>query len=147
MKQFIVLTAILPIMMALIMQTGQDQKNNLAINIIHDMVYVAKEKAKDEGRFTWEIQDRLRQDLSRLLKVPEEEVVIYCREEGDILFYRIEVPIKNVVAGNRLFGISDNENQYMYVIDSYTIARKSDVINDGNVGGGGDDVGGDDGAN
>jgi len=93
--------------------------------MIHDAVYVAKEQAKEEGSFTWEIQDRLRRNLSRVAHVSETEIAIFCREAGETLFYRVEVPIKDVVAGNKLFGISDNENKYIYVIDSYTIAGKA----------------------
>ena len=129
MKQFIVLTAVLPILMIFVMQTAYDQKNNYAINVIHDMVYVAKEEAKTEGSFTWEIQDKLRNNLSRALALPTAEIKIACSEDGDILYYRVEVPIKNVIAGNNLLGIKDKDNQYKYVIDSYTrcYARPPDI--------------------
>lgn len=123
MKQFIVLSAVLPILMVFVMQTGYDQKNNHAISMIHDMVYVAKEQAREEGSFTWEIQERLRRNLSSSLKVPLNEISIMCREEGDLLFYRVEVPVKDVMAGGGLFGIADKDNQFIYVIDSYTKAR------------------------
>ena len=86
MKQFIVLTAVLPILMVFVMQTAYDQKNSYALGVVHDMVYVAKEEAKAEGHFTWEIQDRLRRNLSRLLSVPPGEISIVCREDGDILY-------------------------------------------------------------
>ena len=125
MKQFIVLAAVLPLLMVFVMQTGYDQKNSRAISIIHDMVYVAKEEAKAEGSFTWEIQDRLRRNLSKSLSVSPGEVVIVCREEGEILYYRIEVPIKDVMAGSGLLGISDKDNQYKYVVDSYTKRRET----------------------
>jgi len=122
-KQFIVLTAVLPILMVFIMQTGYDQKNNYAIGLVHDMVYVAKEEAKHTGRFTEEIQTRLRRDLSRALGIPSDEIMIACREEGNILYYRVEVPIKDVMAGGKLLGIKDKDNQYSYIIDSYTRRR------------------------
>ena len=124
MKQFIVLTAVLPILMIFVMQVGYDQKTSHRISIVHDVVYVAKEQAKEEGSFTWEIQERLRRNLNVRIGVPLDEIVIICRQEDDILFYRVEMPMKNVVAGSKLLGISEKDNQYMYVIDSYTIARK-----------------------
>ena len=123
MKQFIVLTAVLPILMIFVMQIGYDQKTNYAIGIVHDVVYVAKEQAKEEGGFTWEIQERLRRNLSNRLGIPFDEIVIICRQENDILFYRVEVPMKDIVAGSKLLGISDKDNQYVYVIDSFTKAR------------------------
>lgn len=124
MKQFIVLTAVIPILMIFVMQIGYDQKTNYAIGIVHDVVYVAKEQAKEEGSFTWEIQERLVRDLGKRLGISIDEIVVICREEGDILFYRVEVPMKDIVAGRKLLGISAKDNQYVYVIDSYTKARK-----------------------
>jgi hypothetical protein len=53
--------------MVFVMQTAYDQKNSRAISMIHDMVYVAKEQAREEGSFTWEIQERLRKKLSSSL--------------------------------------------------------------------------------
>ena len=123
MKQFIVLAAVLPIMMIFVMQTVYDQKNNYAISIIHDFVYTAKEEAKSEGSFTPDIQDRLRNNLSRSLELSPGEITIKCGEDGDIIYYRIEVPIKNVMAGSSLLGIKEKDNRYMYVIDSYTKRR------------------------
>ena len=123
MKQFIVLTAALPILMIFVMQIGYDQKTNYAIGIVHDVVYVAKEQAKEEGDFTWEIQERLRRNLNNRLGIPLDDIVIICRQENDILFYRVEVPMKDIVAGSKLLGISDKDNQYVYVIDSFTKAR------------------------
>jgi len=130
MKQFIVLTAVLPILMVFVMQTAYDQKNNHAISLIHNMVYVAKEQAKEERSFSWEIQERLRRNISSSLGIPQNEIVIICREEKDLLFYRVEVPIKDVVAGGRLLGITDKDNQYTYVIDSYTKGRRTVDVDD-----------------
>ena len=120
MKQFIVLAAVLPMLMVFVMQTAYDQKNNYAIGIIHDMVHIAKEEARAEGCFTWDIQDRLRKNLSHALALPPGEVGIECGDEGDRLHYRVEVPIKDVIAGGGLFGIKGKDNQYTYMIDSYT---------------------------
>ena len=123
MKQFIILAAVLPILMIFTTQTVYDQRSNLAVSLVNDIVYAAKEEAKVEGSFTWEIQDRLRSDLSRALSVPSGEIRIACSENDGLLYYKVAVPIKNVIAGGRLLGIKDRDNQYMYVIDSYTRGR------------------------
>ena len=130
MKQFIVLAAVLPILMIFVMQTGYDQKSNRAINMIHDMVYVATEQAKEEGSFTWEIQEILRRNVSNALEISPDDISLIFREENGLLFYRVEVPIRDVMAGSRLLGISDRDNQYTYVIDSYTKARKIPDVGD-----------------
>ena len=126
MKQLIVLSAVLPILMILTMQIVYDQNSNHTVGIIHDMVYAAKEEAREEGGFTPEIESRLKKSISRSLDIPQSEISIVSRKEGGLIFYRVEVPVKNVVAGNRLFGIKDGDNQYTYVIDSYTRCRVSD---------------------
>ncbi|HZK70559.1 MAG TPA: hypothetical protein VFD03_03435 [Clostridia bacterium] len=41
-----------------------------------------------------------------------------------LIYYRVEVPIEEVMAGSRLLGISKEENSYVYVIDSYTASEK-----------------------
>ena len=122
MKQFIVLSAVIPILMIFAMQTIYDQRSNHSIGVVHDMVYVAKEQAREEGAFSPEIRERLRESISEALDVTAAEISITSREEDGLIFYRVEVPIKDVVAGNKLFGIKDEDNQYMYVIDSYTRA-------------------------
>ena len=124
-KQFIVLTAVLPVLMIFVMQTAYDQKNNYAVSLIHDMVYAAKEEAKYEGSFTREIQGRLRGSLSGALEVPENEITIVCSEDDGMIYYRVEVPVNGVMAGGRLLGIKDKDNRYKYIIDSYT---RSSVI-------------------
>ena len=124
MKQFIVLAAVMPILMIFVTQAVCDQKSSHSINIARDMVYVAKEEAKEAGEFTPEIMEKLREDLSGALKVPPGEISFASRLEGDIIYYRVEIPIKDVAAGNKLLGIKDKDNQYMYVIDSYTKVRE-----------------------
>ena len=123
MKQLIVLAAVLPILMIFTMQTLYDQRSNRSISIVNDIVHAAKEEARVEGGFTWEIQGRLRRSLSDALSVAPDDIRIVCSERGGLLYYRVEAPIRNVMAGGRLLGISEAENRYMYVIDSYTRAR------------------------
>ncbi|MCL1982758.1 MAG: hypothetical protein FWG53_06720 [Clostridiales bacterium] len=123
MKQFIVLAAVLPILMIFVMQAVNDQRSNFETSMVQDIVYLAKEEAKLEGSFTPYIQEKLRRDLCKALGLPPSEVLVSCWEDGDILHYRIEVPIKGVMAGSKLLGIKDEENQYSYVIDSYTVSK------------------------
>ena len=133
MKQFIVLTAILPILLIFMTQMVYDQKNNDTITQIQALVYAAKENAKQEGCFSADIKAKLRNDLSNALGVPAGEIVIesseevkyrYSSGENRLIRYRIEVPVKNVMAGARFFRIGAQENSYRYVIDSYTASER-----------------------
>lgn len=133
MKQFIVLMAVLPILLLFLMQFSMDQRNSQRLGKIQDLIYISKESARQEGYFSLELKEKLREDLSRTAGVAPEEIIIECDDtikyrynsgEDRLIYYRIEVPIKKVMAGSRIFGITEEENGYTYVIDSYTASEK-----------------------
>ena len=142
MKNFIVLAAVLPFLLVFVMQFTLDQKNNANISRFQDCVYAAKEQAKQEGCFTEEICSRLRSRIASQFAIPagdirieatdkvqyrinlydEQEVPIHQRR--GMIHYRISVPLHSLVAGNRFFGLSEEENKGLYTIDSYTASEK-----------------------
>lgn len=133
MKQFIVLIAVLPIMLLFLLQFTLEQKNSLAIGRIQDITYAAKEEAKQEGYFSTEIKDRLKNKISQATGISSERIIVesedsikfrYSIGNERLIYYRVEVPIEEVMAGSRLLGISKDENSTIYVIDSYTASEK-----------------------
>ncbi|NMA93949.1 MAG: hypothetical protein GX975_04720 [Clostridiales bacterium] len=141
MKQFLVLLAILPLMLVFFVQFSMDQINSSRIGLLSDMVYAAKEEAKQEGCFTQKIRDDLRANIARQFDIDPDTILIDATEtvqyrlmsadgysesdwERGLIHYRVEVPIGEMMAGRRLFGIEADENTYMYVIDSYTASEK-----------------------
>ena len=133
MKQFIVLIAVLPVMLLFLLQFTLEQKNSLAIARIQDSTYAAKEEAKQEGYFSDEIKDRLKNKISQATGISSERIIVESEDSikyryniGNerLIYYRVEVPIDEVMAGSRLLGISKEENSYIYVIDSYTASEK-----------------------
>ena len=125
--------AILPIMLVFTMQPVYDQKSSYQLGRIQDIVYAAKEEAKQEGRFTEDIVARMKDEIALVLNIPPEQIIFesddavkYRFAEGEerLIHYRLEVPIKNVMAGASLFKMRDDENSYNYVIDSYTASEK-----------------------
>ena len=133
MKQFIVLMAVLPILLMFLLQFTLEQKNSLAIAKIQDLIYSSKEEAKQEGYFSAEIRERLKYNIGQAIGVQPEEIVVASEDsiklrydvgEERLIYYRVEVPIEGVMAGSRLLGISEEENRYVYVIDSYTASEK-----------------------
>lgn len=133
MKQFIVLMAVLPIMLIFLLQFALEQKNNLLIARIQDLTYAAKEEAKQEGYFSADIIERLKTNISKATGILPEEIVVesedaiklrYNTGEERLIYYRVEVPIEGVMAGSKFLGISEEENKYRYVIDSYTASEK-----------------------
>ena len=133
MKQFIVLIAVLPILLLFLLQFTLEQKNSFVIARIQDATYAAKEEAKQEGYFSAEIRDRLKNKISQTTGISSEKIIVESEDSvkfryniGNerLIYYRVEVPIEEVMAGSRLLGISKEENSYVYVIDSYTASEK-----------------------
>ncbi len=132
MKEFIVMMAILPIMLIFMMQIGYEQGNAEKINNIQAVVYAEKEKAKQAGCFTPKIRQDIKKGIEKVTGIPADEVKVisdgivhrrYDSSDERLIHYRVEVPIKNVMAGSGFFKISDEDNRYTYVIDSYTASE------------------------
>lgn len=129
MKQLIVLLGVLPLLMIFLMQFMLDQQNNAAVSLLQEQVYTAKEQARQEGCFTPEIQNELRTSISAALDIPEDEIRIRATERrqyrlnyfdgrngNGLIQYEVSIPISRIMAGSRLLGISEEENQGMYTI-------------------------------
>lgn len=134
MKQLIVLMGVLPIMLVFLLQYSLDQRNNDNISRFQECVYQAKEQAKQQGCFTPEIKEELIGKLERNFGIGEEEMVIVLEEvpkyrttafdQRELIYYKVSVPIERIMAGNRLFGIADEENRGMYTIESWTASER-----------------------
>lgn len=133
MKQFIVLVGVLPILLIFLLQYTLDQKNNDSIGRFQDYVYTAKEQAKQQGCFTYEIKTDLIDKINKDCGIREEDMVISLDEipkyrtgmfdERELIYYKISVPIEKIMVGNKLFGISDEDNRTMYTIESWTASE------------------------
>ena len=141
MKQFLVLAAILPLMLVFFVQFSMDQINSSRIGFLSDMVYAAKEEAKQEGCFTQRIKDDLLANVSSALQIDPSDVRIEATEsvryrimdaegyggndwERGLIYYKVSVPIGELMAGRRLFGIREQDNVYYYTIESYTASER-----------------------
>lgn len=128
MKQIIVLAAILPLLLIFIVQFTLQEKNaQMKMDIAND-VYAAAEQARQDGCFTEANISRLKQQLVSRMRTQEAKIVVDADEvpkyrvnsynENERIHYRVEVPITSVMAGNRFFGISDEENRGAFVIEN-----------------------------
>jgi hypothetical protein len=134
MKQFIVMAAILPILMVFVMQFALEQKNQNRIAALQELVYSAKEQAKQEGCFTPAIRNELARRIAAHFELAEDQIVIEAEDrvkyrknqfdERELIHYRIKAPIGEIMAGHRLMGISDEENEGWYIIEGYTASEK-----------------------
>jgi septum formation topological specificity factor MinE len=128
------MAAILPILMVFVMQFAVEQQNQGRIAALQEMVYSAKEQAKQEGRFTPAMKTELGRNIAKYFELDESEVVIeadsqirYRRnrfDERELISYAVKVPIKKIMAGNRMMGISDEDNTGLYVIRGETASER-----------------------
>ena len=124
---------VLPILLVFLSQYTLDQKNNDNISRLQECVYQAKEQAKQKGCFTAEIKEEMINKIGNYFDISEEEMEIILEEipqyrtsvfdDRELIYYKVSVPIKKIMAGNRFFGITDEENSGMYTIESWTASE------------------------
>lgn len=130
MKQFIVILAILPFLIFFILQYSLEQKNHYNINQFQNIVYTAKEKAKQDGCFTTQNINNLKNKISTQFNIPQDQIIIEATQvpkyrlnqfsQCELIHYKVSVPIEKLIAGNHMWSISDEDNKKMYTIDNYT---------------------------
>jgi hypothetical protein len=133
-KQLIVMAATLPILMLFVMQFALEQQNQNRIAALQEAVYSVKEQARQEGRFTPAMREALAEAASVCFQIEKSEIVIEADaavkyrknafDERELIHYRVKVPIKKIMAGNRLLGIPDGDNEGWYVIEGSAASEK-----------------------
>lgn len=137
MKQFIVLLAVLPLMLIFCVQFSLDQVNNAKISTLNDIVYAAKEQAKQDGCFTEETQGKMIADIVEKLGIDESDILVELDtapverlagfgnfdENDGLIHYRIVVNLGKAMVGASLLDVKGADNVYRYVIDSYTASE------------------------
>lgn len=128
MKQVIVLAAILPLLLVFVVQFTLQEKNAQMKMGITSEVYAAAEQARQDGYFTAANISWLKAQLASRAGTEESEIRITADgvpkyrvnsyDENERIHYKVEVPIKKAMAGNRFFGIRDEENRGIFVIEN-----------------------------
>lgn len=133
MKDFIVLIAVLILLLPFPLQYALEEYNHNQKSEIQSYVFTAKEKAKQKGYFTEEIKKQLVDNISKNLDIKKNEINIITDDKrkyreskfnkDNLIHYRIEVPIKRIIAVPSIWGISDEENQSVYTIEGYAASE------------------------
>ena len=134
MKQFIVLLAVFPLMMAFMLQFAAQERTDYRIRLINHEVDNSCEMAKTEGCFSEENITGLRASLADISGCDEESVCIEVSDdikyrtghydEREMIQYHISVPIDGLMAMPGLFGVSDEENSMVYVMEDEFASEK-----------------------
>lgn len=130
MKQLIVMGAVLVLLLTFPLQYALEQRNYYNISQFQKVVYNAKEQARVQGCFTSKIVSDLKTDILEIFKnVEGSELIIVATQtpkyrtdafdDRELIYYKIGVPIKRIIAANNFWGISDADNASYYIIESY----------------------------
>ena len=81
-----------------------------------------------------EIKEDMVNRIKKDFDVEEEDMIIDLEEvpkyrtsifdQRELIHFKVSVPIEKIMAGNRLFGINDEENRAMYTIESWTASER-----------------------
>lgn len=121
MKQFIVLCAVLPLLLIIMIQFTLDQITAHKISMVNELVYSAREEAKQEGCFTDSIKEKLHNDLLDL-GFDEENITLNLdsnfHERGSLIEYEVKVKLEHAMVKAMV-----NDDSYCYTIKSYTASE------------------------
>jgi hypothetical protein len=130
MKQLIVFLAVMPLMLIFVMQFGLEQLNNSRILRLENYMYSSKEIAKQTGYFSDSNINDLKSKIAEEFDLDDDEILfegtitpkyrVNQFDERELIFKKLSVPIKKIMAGASLLGISKEDNQGYYIIDSFT---------------------------
>lgn len=134
MKQFIVLIATIPILLTLVLNFGQITLNSSKEKKVNELVYTSVQLAKQEGCFTAKNIKNLKTEISKIMKIDEDRIEIEADQtpryrvneynENELISYRVIVPVDKIVAGNKIFGISDSENKGQIIIENAVVSER-----------------------
>jgi len=128
MKQFIVLTAVFPLLMVFLLQFSAQQNTDIRIQMINEAVSNACEEARTEGRFSDANVSGLRNKLADIAHCASESIRIEVPAETryrtgqydqrEMIDYHIAVPVNGFMAIPGFFGVSEEENCMIYEIEN-----------------------------
>lgn len=135
MKDLIVTTGVIVLLLVFPLQYALQQHNHNRVSELQGIVNSAKERAKAEGCFTEEIiSDLTSAILEAFPDIDESQIVIEATmtpryrqnefDERELIFYRIEVPVGDIIAMPGFWGIESSDNSYTYVIDKCTTSER-----------------------
>ena len=141
MKQVIVLAAVLPLLLVFFLQFACEQQSSTNIDMLTDIVYAAKEEARQQGCFTEKIKSKMTASICEKLGVSEADVTVEATEsvkyrinstdgmsedeiERGMIYYRVTAPVGKLTAGRSLFGLKEDGNTYYYTVEGRAASER-----------------------
>ncbi|MDR2611242.1 MAG: hypothetical protein LBC58_07275 [Clostridiales Family XIII bacterium] len=120
MKQLIVCAALLPLLLAFVLQFMLMEERYAAVTRSEGAARSAAERAAYEGGFSAENEARLRSEIASAFHISADRVEMELDrrpgEAGGTIYYAIRIPTGKILAVPRLFGVSPRENEGVFEI-------------------------------
>jgi len=120
-------------LMALITEFMGLQTGYVRMVRVEELAHAAAREAEIAGAFSDELARGLASDIALVYGVSAGEVTVRTEDYGGAapgFQYRVTIPVKRIIASNRMFGISDAENSGYKVIEGrgVYIPRYEDIF-------------------
>lgn len=127
MKNLITSMACIMILLVFVLQFAQNQVIHNRISAVDQAVNSFKEVVKQEGCISSENERVLKKEITEILECKSEEIQVEGERKavfrGELIHYRVEVPLTSVIAVPEFWGIDEEDNQFDYEIDRYTTSE------------------------
>lgn len=127
MKNLITSMACIMILLAFVLQFTQNQVIHNRITAVDQAANNFKEVVKQQGCIKEENEKRLKEEIAKILSCNAGEVKVTGDRKavfrGEIIHYRVEVPIKNIINQPGFWGLNKGKNRIGYRVDRYTTSE------------------------
>ena len=127
MKNLITSMACIMILLAFVLQFTQNQVIHNRVTAVDQAANNFKEVVKQQGCIEVENEKRLKEEIARILSCSTAEVKVTGDRKavfrGEIIHYRVEVPIKKIINQPGFWGLNKDKNRFGYRVDRYTTSE------------------------
>jgi hypothetical protein len=134
MKQLIVFIGLFLIFIFILLQWTANETSHMKRNALLNIVEHHTQQARKSGYFTPEIKENLISDIEDKLYIPRSEIRVTLTETpkyrtdifnpNELIHYKVQVPIKNIIAMAPFFGLGEDENMYWYTAEGDVSSEK-----------------------
>lgn len=129
MKELIVLCGVILILMTFPIQYALNVKNHYLMSHAQHQVQAMKEEARQIGYVSTDMSQALCKTLSEDTGISSDDIAVVAtglserKTRGELIYYKVSIPMKRLIASNAFWGINDSDNSGEYVIEGYAASE------------------------
>ncbi|MGN0659962.1 MAG: hypothetical protein ACI4LA_10220 [Emergencia sp.] len=127
MKNLITSMACIMILLVFVLQFTQNQILHNRITAVDQAVNNFREIVKQEGCVSQTNRTHLQEELAGILKCTSSDIRIQGDQaavrRGQLVEYRVEVPVRDIITMPQFWNIDESENQFSYTIHRFTTSE------------------------